>query len=217
MSKKYILKDIEKLKQANTFLETLFADIKTYKNKEGTSYPVGVPNFSNVEESQINYNKMCIDILEYFVEKLGDREELHLGKYFTCWLDMCETRIRIGFSLNNEVSAKLYDEVFGSWSSIYEWSEKHILPLLTLITSRYLDFETVIPFFEHIGTEVSWNNDRHLAWDTLAYTESRIKAKEIIDDIFKLSENEEVLKDVDEVLDVYFDKVFKYNKEEDWY
>ena len=217
MSKKYILKDIEKLKQANTFLETLFVDIKTYKNKEGTSYPVGVPNFSNVEESQINYNKMCIDILEYFVEKLGDREELHLGKYFTCWLDMCETRIRIGFSLNNEVSAKLYDEVFGSWSAIYEWSEKHILPLLTLITSRYLDFETIIPFFEHIGTEVSWNNDRHLAWDALAYTESRIKAKGIINDIFKLSENEEVLKDVDEVLDVYFDKVFKYNKEEDWY
>ena len=217
MSKKFILKDIEQLKQANTFLETLFADIKTYKNKEGTRYPVGVPNFSNVEESQINYNKMCIDILEYFVEKLGDREELHLGKYFTCWLDMCETRIRIGFSLNNEVSAKLYDEVFGSWSSIYEWSEKHILPLLTLITSRYLDFETVIPFFEHIGTEVSWDNDRHLAWDALAYTESRIKAKGIINDIFKLSENEEVLKDVDEVLDVYFDKVFKYNKEEDWY
>ena len=217
MSKQNILKDIEKLKQANTFLETLFVDIKTYKNKEGTSYPVGVPNFSNVEESQINYNKMCIDILEYFVEKLGDREELHLGKYFTCWLDMCETRIRIGFSLNNEVSAKLYDEVFGSWSAIYEWSEKHILPLLTLITSRYLDFETIIPFFEHIGTEVSWNNDRHLAWDALAYTKSRTEAKKIIDDIFKLSENEEVLKDVDEVLDVYFDKVFKYNKEEDWY
>ena len=217
MSKQNILKDIEKLKQANTFLDTLFADIRNYKSKEGTSYPVGVPNFSNVEESQINYNKMCIDILEYFVEKLGDKEELHLGKYFTCWLDMCDTRIRIGFSLNNEVSAKLYDEVFGSWSAIYEWSEKHILPLLTLITSRYLDFETIIPFFEHIGTEVSWNNDRHLAWDALAYTESRIKAKEIIDDIFKLSENEEVLKDVDEVLDVYFDKVFKYNKEEDWY
>ena len=217
MSKQNILKDIEKLKQANTFLDTLFADIRNYKNKEGTSYPVGVPNFSNVEESQINYNKMCIDILEYFVEKLGDREELPLGKYFTCWLDMCETRIRIGFSLNNEVSSKLYDEVFGSWSSIYEWSEKHILPLLTLITSRYLDFETIIPFFEHIGTEVSWNDDRHLAWDALAYTESRIKAKGIINDIFKLSENEEVLKDVDEVLDVYFDKVFKYNKEEDWY
>ena len=217
MSKQNILKDIEKLKQANEFLNTLFADIRNYKNKEGTSYPVGIPNFSHGDEFQINYNGMCIDILEYFVEKLGDKEELHLGKYFTCWLDMCDTRIRIGFSLNDEVSSKLYNEVFGSWSSIYEWSEKHILPLLTLITSRYLDFETVIPFFEHIGTEVGWNNDRHLAWDALAYTKSRIKAKEIIDDIFKLSENEEVLKDVDEVLDVYFDKVFKYNKEEDWY
>lgn len=217
MSKQNILKDIEKLKQANTFLDTLFADIRNYKNKEGTSYPVGIPNFSHGDEFQINYNGMCIDILEYFVEKLGDREELHLGKYFTCWLDMCETRIRIGFSLNDEVSSKLYNEVFGSWSSIYEWSEKHILPLLTLITSRYLDFETVIPFFEHIGTEVGWKNDRHLAWDTLTYTKSVTEAKKIIDDIFKLSENEEVLKDVDEVLDVYFDKVFKYNKEEDWY
>ena len=217
MSKKYILKDIEKLKQANTFLDTLFADIRNYKTKEGTSYPVGIPTFSNVEESQINYNKMCIDILEYFIEKLGDREDLYLGKYFTCWLDMCDTRIRIGFSLNNEVFAKLYDEVFGSWSTIYEWSEKHILPLLTLITSRHLDFETVVHFFEHIGTEVSWNGDRHLAWEVSAYTKARTEAKKIIDNIFKLSENEEVLKDVDEVLDVYFSKVFKYNKEEDWY
>ena len=217
MSKQNILKDIEKLKQANTFLDTLFADIRNYKSKEGTSYPVGIPNFSHGDEFQINYNGMCIDILEYFVEKLGDKEELHLGKYFTCWLDMCDTRIRIGFSLNDEVSSKLYNEVFGSWSSIYEWSEKHILPLLTLITSRYLDFETVIPFLEHFGTEVRWNDDRHLAWDALAYTESRIKAKGIINDIFKISENEEVLKDVDEELDDYFDKVFKYNKEEDWY
>lgn len=217
MSKQNILKDIEKLKQANEFLNTLFADIRNYKNKEGTSYPVGVPNFSHGDEFQINYNEMCIDILTYFVEKLGDREDLHLGKYFTCWLDMCETRIRIGFSLNDEVSSKLYNEVFGSWSAIYEWSEKHILPLLTLITARYLDFETVIPFFEHVGTEVGWKNDRHLAWDALTYTKSRTEAKKIIDDIFKLSENEEVLKDIDEVLDVYFSKVFKYNKEEDWY
>lgn len=217
MSKQNILKDIEKLKQANTFLDNLFADIRNYKNKEGTSYPVGIPNFSHGDEFQINYNGMCIDILEYFVEKLGDREDLHLGKYFTCWLDMCETRIRIGFSLNEEVHSKLYNEVFGSWSAIYEWSEKHILPLLTLITSRYLDFETVIPFFEHIGTEVGWKNDRHLAWDALTYTKSVTEAKKIIDDIFKLSENEEVLKDVDEVLDAYFNKVFKYNKEDDWY
>lgn len=217
MSKQNILEDIKKLKQANTFLDTLFADIRNYKNKEGTSYPIGIPNFSYRDEFQINYNGMCIDILEYFVEKLGDREELHLGKYFTCWLDMCDTRIRIGFSLNNEVQTKLYNEVFGSWSSIYEWSEKHILPLLTLITSRYLDFETVIYFFGHIGTERGCNNDRCLAWGDSAYTKFRDEAKKIIDDIFKLSENEEVLKDVDEVLAVYFDKVFKYNKEENWY
>ena len=213
MSKQYILKDIEKLKKANTFLETLFADIENYKSKEGTSYPVGIPNFSHRDELQINYNKMCIDILEYFMEKLGDKEELQLGKYLTCWMDMCETRIRIGFSLNNEVESKLYDEVFGSHSTIYVWTEKHIIPMLTLLTPRYLDFESVISFFENVGTKGDCNG-RQLAWDASTYTNGETEAKKIIDDIFNLAEDKEVLKDMDEVLDVYFDKVFKYNKEE---
>ncbi len=213
MSKQYILKDIEKLKKANTFLETLFADIENYKSKEGTSYPVGVPNFSHNDELQINYNKMCIDILEYFVEKLGDKEELNIGKYFTCWMDMCETRIRIGFSLNNEVESKLYDEVFGSHSTIYVWTEQHILPMLTLPTPRYLDFESAINFFEHVGTKGD-SDVRQLAWGASTYTHGATEAKKIIDNIFRLAEDKEVLKDIDEVLDVYFDKVFKYNKEE---
>ena len=46
MSKQYILKDIEGLKKANDFLKPLFADIRNYKHEEGTSYPVGVPNFN---------------------------------------------------------------------------------------------------------------------------------------------------------------------------
>ena len=213
MSKQYILKDIEKLKQANDFLKTLFAGIENYKSKEGTSYPVGVPNFSHSDELQINYNKMCIDILEYFMEKLGDKEELQLGKYLTCWMDMCETRIRIGFSLNNEVESKLYDEVFGSHSTIYVWTEKHIIPMLTLLTPRYVNFEHTVDFFEHVGTKGD-SNDRQLAWSASTYTNGETEAKKIIDDIFNLAEDEEVLKDIDEVLDVYFDKVFKYNKEE---
>ena len=213
MSKQYILKDIEKLKKANTFLETLFADIENYKSKEGTSYPVGIPNFSHNDELQINYNKMCIDILEYFVEKLGDKEDLNIGKYFTCWMDMCETRIRIGFSLNNEVESKLYDEVFGSHSTIYVWTEQHILPMLTLLTPRWLDFESAINFFEHVGTKGD-SDVRQLAWGASTYTKGATEAKKIIDNIFRLAEDKEVLKDIDEVLDVYFDKVFKYNKEE---
>ena len=213
MSKQYILKDIEKLKKANDFLETLFTDIENYKSEEGTSYPVGIPSFDFRDEFQINYNEMCISILEYFVEKLGDKEELSIGKYFTCWLDMCESRIRIGFSLNDEVSSKLYNEVFGSWSDIYIWTKNNLLPMLTLITSRYLDFESVVDFFEHVGTKGDCN-DRQLAWSASTYTNGETEAKKIINNIFKLAEDEEVLKDMDEVLDVYFDKVFKYNKEE---
>ena len=213
MSNKYILKDIEKLKKANDFLKPLFANIKNYKSEEGTSYPVEIPNFSYRDEFQVNYNEMCIDILEYFAEKLGDKGELNIGKYFTCWMDVCETRIRIGFSLNDELESKLYDEVFGSHSTIYEWTEKHILPLLSLVTNKYLDFEDTIDFFERIGTE-GGSNDLRLSWDASTYAKGVTVAKKIIDNIFKLAEDEEVLKDIDEVLDVYFEKVFKYNKEE---
>ena len=211
MSKQSILKDVEKLKKANDFLKTLFTDIRNYKAKEGTSYPVGVPSFSYRDEFQINYNEMCIDILEHFADKLGDREELNLGKYFTCWMDVCEARIRIGFSLNSELESELYDKVLGSHSEIYVWTKNNLLPLLSLITSNYLDFEYIIDFFEHIGTDY----DRKLSWDAEAYVQSAISAKKIIDDIFRLAEDEEVMKDIDEVLDVYFDKVFKHNKEEE--
>lgn len=214
MSKQYILKDIEKLKKANDFLRTLFASIRDYKSEEGTSYPVGVPNFNYRDEFQINYNEMCIEIMEYFVEKLGDKEELRLGKYLTCWLDMCDARIRIGFSLNGELESKLYDEVFGSHSTIYTWTKNNLLPLLSLVANKYLNFEDIedtIDFFERVGTD---GDNRQLDWHTSTYTNGADAAKKIIDDIFKLAEDEEVLKDIDEVLDVYFDKVFKYNKEE---
>ena len=212
MSKQYILKDIEKLKKANAFLKTLFADIRNYKHEEWTSYPVGIPKFSYGDEFQINYNEMCIEIMEYFVEKLGDKEELNIGKYLTCWLDMCDARIRIGFSLNYELESKLYDEVFNSHSTIYVWTKNNLLPLLSLIVNRYLDFEDTIDLFEHAGTD---SNSHQLAWNDSTYTNDETEAKKIIDNIFKLAEDEEVLKDIDEVLDVYFDKVFKYNKEEE--
>lgn len=210
MSKQYILKDIERLKQANYFLKLLFADIRSYKAKEGTSYPVGIPSFSHRDEFQVNYNEMCINILEYFVEKLGDKEELGIGKHLTCWLGMCEARIRIDFVLNDELESKLYDEVFGSHSTIYVWTKKNLLPLLSLVTNKHLDFEDTVDFFEHVGTE----DDNQLAWDASTYAKGAASAKKIIDDIFKLAEDEETLKDMDEVLDVYFDKVFKHNKEE---
>ena len=211
MSKQCILNDIEKLKKANDFLKPLFADVRDYKYEEGTSYPVGFPNFDFRDERQVDYNEMCVGILGYFVEKLGDREELQLGKYLTCWLDVCESRIRIGFSLNDELESKLYDEVFGSHSTIYTWTKNDLLPLLSLVASKYLDFEDTIDFFERVGTD---GDNRQLAWNASTYTKGADSAKEIIDDIFKLAEDEEVLKDIDEVLDVYFDKVFKYNKEE---
>ena len=211
MLKQYILDDIEGLKKANDFLKPLFASIKDYKHEEGTSYPVGVPNFNYRDEFQIDYNEMCVDILEYFVEKLGDREELQLGKYLTCWMDVCESRIRIGFSLSDELESKLYNEVFGSHSTIYVWTKNNLLTLLSLVASKYLDFEDAIDFFERVGTE---GDDRQLDWHTSTYTKGATSAKKIIDDIFNLAEDEEVLKDMDEVLDVYFDKVFKYNKEE---
>ena len=159
MSKQCILDDIEKLKKANDFLKPLFADIRDYKYEEGTSYPVGFPSFNYRDERQTDYNEMCIDILGYFAEKLGDKEELQLGKYITCWMDVCESRIRIGFSLNDELESKLYDEVFGSHSTIYTWTKNDLLPLLSLVANKYLDFEDAIDFFERVGTE-SDSDDR---------------------------------------------------------
>ena len=113
--------------------------------------------------------------------------------------------------MSDELESKLYNEVFGSHSTIYTWTKNDLLPLLSLVASKYLDFEDAIDFFERVGTD---GDNRQLAWNASTYAKGADAAKKIIDDIFKLAEDEEVLKDIDEVLDVYFDKVFKYNKEE---
>ena len=212
MSKQSILRTAEQLKRANAFLKPLFADIRKYKAKEATSCAIGLPSFCYRDEFQIDYNEMCIDILEYFAEKLGDREELSIGKYLTCWMDVCESRIRLGFTLSDEAEYKLYDEVFGSHSEIYVWTKNNLLPLLSLITSKRCDLESAVDFFWRAGTE---GEDRQLVWDAEAYAQAAIEAKKIIDEIFDLAEDGETMKDVDEVLDVYFDKVFKHNKEEE--
>ncbi len=77
---------------------------------------------------------------------------------------------------------------------------------------QFLDFEDTIAFFERVGTD---GDNRQLAWNASTYTKGADSAKKIIDDIFNLAEDEETLKDMNEVLDVYFDKVFKHNKEEE--
>ena len=214
MSKQSILRTAEQLKRANAYLKPLFADIRKYKAKEATSCAIGLPSFCYRDEFQIDYNEMCIDILEYFAKKLGGREELRLGKYLTCWMDVCESRIRLGFTLSDEAEYKLYDEVFGSHSEIYVWTKNNLLPLLSLITSKRCDLESAVDFFRRAGTE---GEDRRLVWDAEAYAQAAIEAKKIIDNIFELAEDGETMEDVDEVLGVYFDKVFKHNKEQEPY
>ena len=85
---------------------------------------------------------------------------------------------------------------------------------MSLVANKYLNFEDTVDFFEHVGTKGDCN-DRQLAWNASTYTHGATEAKKIIDNIFKLAEDEETMKDLDEVLDVYFDKVFKHNKEEE--
>ena len=80
----------------------------------------------------------------------------------------------------------LYDEVFGSHSTIYTWTKNDLLPILSLVASKYLDFEDIIDFFERVGTEDDSNN-RRLAWSASTYTNGETAAKKIIDDIFKFT------------------------------
>ena len=109
---------------------------------------------------------------------------------------MCDARIRIGFVLNDDLESKLYDEVFGSHSTIYVWTKKNLLPLLSLVTSKRLDFEDTVDFFEHVGTE----DDNQLIWSSSAYAECEAAAKKVIDNIFELAEDKEVVKDMDKAL-----------------
>ncbi len=209
-----MLKTIEQLKVGRKVLEDIQQQTQLVKTEQCTSYPTGLPNSVLDLSSEIKYNKMIVALLEYWMEEVGS-EEIKLGKYIRMYLRVLQTRLELDFCLDLELCSRLYDEVFGSHSTIYLWVEKHFPSVFGMILGYSLDDNLIQ--FNNLGTQTRNNGERHLCWNDSEFNEDCKRGKRMIKALVELSKNAELMNDLDEVLKVYFDKLFKNNKEEDWY
>ena len=208
---KHMLKTIEELKKNNEFLHQIDLQYDQVKSDQHTSYPYGIPNTDI--KYQIMYNNMMVSLLEYWIEKVGD-SEIRMGKYVRMYLRVLDTHISLEFCLDEDTSSELYDKVFGSSSTIYQWVDKHFPSVFGMAIGYFLDEDITI--FNNLGTRICYTDKRHLAYFENEYTYDTTVGCQKIDKILNISKNSELMSDLDEVFNVYFEKLLKNSSEEDW-
>lgn len=219
---KYLQKEIDRLKETVKFLATVKVDADATYEKD---YRIleSITEFKPDEiEKKSKYLSYVIKLLEYYQEKLGEKEELTFGKHTYISLNIYGERLDCGIYANGELRSKLYDCVFGSFSGINEFFEDHFPDLFSIILGdtgysyalNSFDIKNGLSFFERFGYSRYDKDFKYLYWSDDDFEKDLKQGKAILDWFFKLSNNEELMADMDKVLDTYFDVVFKYNPEE---
>ena len=209
-----------------TEIEKLNDTIKLYENLKAGSESVFAKNYDAVPyevrpdelERKIMYYKAILTVYKYFLEKLGEKEELMLGKYISVSVNTFSDDLGVSLYLEDrETANKLYDYVFGSHSGINEFVQEHFPDIFSVIlgSTGYshalgcYDLNSAFYFFKRFGyTDYKRES---LCWCQKDFDGQIDRAKKILDWFFKLSEDTKLMNDIDKVLTTYFEVVFKYN------
>ena len=220
---KYLQREIDRLKETVKFLATVKVDVDAAHEKDYQIFE-SITAFKPDEiERKSKYLSYVIKLLEYYQEKLGEKEELTFGKHVYVSLSLYGERLYCGvYAASGELESKLYDRVFGSHSGINEFFQDHFPDLFSVVlgSTGYshafgsFDIKNGLRFFERFGYSHYDKDYKCFYWSDADFEKDLEKGKAILDWFFKLSSNEELMADVDKVLDAYFDVVFKYNPEE---
>ena len=197
---------------SNYNIKKLKDTIKLYENLKVEAESAYAKNYDAVPdevnprtlEIKINYYKAILTVYEYYLEKGG----LMFGKYISASMSFYEDKLWFNLYLeDSETEDKLYNCVFGSHSGINIFVQDHFPDIFSLImgsTDAFgcFDFKSGLDFFKHFG---------YVDGDQKELDRQIDQAKKILDWFFKLSENTELMNDVDKILATYFEIVFKHN------
>jgi len=169
----------------------------------------------------IMFYKAMLTVFEYYAEKVNGADCIMLGKYVGVSMSVFGPDLRFSLYLEDgETESKLYDLIFGSHSGINEFFQDHFPDLFSIIlgSTNYshafnsYDLNDAFGFFKHFGYETY--ERKNMCWNQEAFDKQIERAKRIIDWFIKLSQDTNLMADIDKVLSTYFEVVFKYNKED---
>lgn len=218
---KYLQTEIEHLKQAVKNLETVKVDLTAAHEKDYRAFDF-IDDFKpdNVER-KVAYLKSMISVMEYFQEKLGEKEQLKLGKYVN--VDICAYNGSLFLGLyygDNETEGKLYDQIFSSHSGINEFVQDHFPDLFSVMlgSTGYshafgsYDFKDVLRAFKTFGYE-DYEHKR-ICYSQKDFDKHVGRAKKQLDWLFRVASDEDLIKDLDSVIGLYIETVLRRNPEE---
>lgn len=214
----YQVRTIKSLKDTIKLYESLMVESNALYSKNYDAVPYDLKPDELLRHSM--FYKAMLTVFEYYAEKVNGADYIMLGKYVGVSMSVFGNDLRFGLYLkDDETESKLYDLIFGSHSGINEFFQDHFLDLFSVVlgNTNYshafgsYDLNDAFGFFKHFGYED--REHKRLCWKQEDFDKQIERAKRIIDWFVKLSQNTNLMADVDKVLDTYFEVVFKYNHE----
>jgi len=215
----YHEREIKKLKDTIKLYESLKIEAESIYTKNYEAVPYDLR--PDALERKIMYYKAITTVYEYFLDKLGEKESLTLGKYISASMSAFDNTLSFNvYLVDGETESKLYNQVFGSHSGINEFVQEHFPDIFSVILGNTgyshalgcYNLNNALNFFKSFGYR-DYKRES-LCWAQKDFDKQIDTAKKILDWFFRLSEDTELMNDVDKVLTTYFEVVFKYNPEE---
>lgn len=217
---KYLQTEIENLRQAVKNLETIKVDLSAAHEKNYRAFDYTYDLKPDNVERKINFINSMIKVMEYYQEKLGEREELKIGKYVNVSISAYNGSLYLGLYYgDDETEGKLYDRVFGSHSGINEFVQDHFPDLFSVMlgSTGYshafgsYDFKDVLRVFKNFGYEDY--ERKSICYSQKDFDKHINSAKKHLDWLFEITSNKDLIEDVDHVVGTYIDTVLRRNQE----
>lgn len=210
---KYIQNDIKGIKAEIKLCEKIQQSAKKAK------LPSMIGTSEYDQERKIMYLKAVIEILEYYSSKANKKGEIPFGKFLDFRIDCVGHNLRSYICIKRDMTNKLYNAVFGSYSGTHEFINAHFPEMISVIlgSTGYSyalgswDLKHAVHYFNNFGYERTEVGRYYYSQKDL----NRVieNGKKVIDWFVEMSKKD-VMKDVDKVIRTYFNVVFKNNKEE---
>ena len=206
-------KTIEQLNNAREVLTSINNLLDKVKKDQSSEYPVGLCTEVLSVERELMYNQMVVGILEYWLEKVGE-EDLHIGKHIIMYPMVVQTRITLEFALDEELTSTLYEKVFRSYSDIHAFVHSFFPTMFGGMINA--EFDTFMERFERLGTQIRNNGQRGLCWSQGEFNDALHRGKDMIDKLLVISKDTAKTEDLDFVLEVYLERLFKHHRDDVW-
>lgn len=210
---KYIQNDIKGIKAEIKLCE------KIQQSAKNAKLPSTIGSSEYDQERKIMYLKSVVEILEYYSSKANRKGKIPFGKFLDFRIDCVGHNLRSYICIKRDMTSKLYNAVFGSYSGTHEFIDAHFPELISVILGS-TGYSYSLGSWDLKHAAHYFNNFGYAEPDRCQYYYKQIdldravaNGKKVIDWFVGMSKKD-VMKDVDKVIRTYFNVVLKNNKEE---